>query len=215
MKSRVLVLAIALTLSGCCTEWKRSPDPNGPLTGEGKTAGQWTRRCKPTIVPTADWDECLWDVNGKRVEHCDVGTEVTQFLEASGYVGQLERTDGWEHDVTVGKAKHRFFIVSLEPTVVIMTDHDRGSTEDRGVGALTGTYIRSSALDTVYYYGNRVPEAEAYSWFSPGISKSITEAIRKEEGWEIPVGGTILKIRDAAERGLRGVTRTASNSKAG
>jgi hypothetical protein len=186
MKTTISVILV-LILCGCTA---RSPwkvlQQESPLCAPHKAAVAKIRTCKPPpFVPATQWTEECWEVDGKTIQKYDVAKRIDKYLESIGFFRKQEAIEAWSEGVQQRVASHRFFIVSLKPTVVLMTPYDFGSTENKSINDLASVlndrHLISTCLVNGYHYGRSVPEEQTYRWFSPDLRTEI-QPVQKTEG---------------------------------
>jgi len=124
MKKNITYFALLLLLSGCATshkQWRPREDINAPFVSEDLPAKAWVREVSPPLfVVTAPWYEYAWEIKDIKTNEMDIGNSISRYLERVGYTQNQKLTSAWWGDMQYRKAEHSFFIVSLNPIIVIM-----------------------------------------------------------------------------------------------
>lgn len=212
-----IVFLIAIVFYFLCLHFRYSPwetikEP-APLCEAGKTAVSKSRICYPPfLVPATERTEYAWDTGNNLLHRESIVEEIDEYLYEIGYINQLNDIVGGINGIPIRMAPYRFFIVSLEPTIVIMTDYDYGSIERKSIAGLCGKmnsqYIHySKYLANGYHYGTLIPKMSSYKWFAPKYTKEIQNVTKEDGRFFIKTKTATLIFSDNEYGGLNGVTR--------
>lgn len=207
----LVIFIIAIAFYHYFLSIRRSPwtiiQEDAPLCSGGKTAVSKSRVCYPPfIVPAAEWTEYAWDTGDSLLRRESIIGEIDKYLYEIGFIKQLNDVVGCVNDIDQRIAPYRFFIVNLEPTIVIMTDYDYGSIERKSnaelCGSLNDNYIHySKYLVNVFHYGSSVPKCLNYKWFSPGYSNDIQDVEKDGASFIIKTKTATLVFDDIENNG--------------
>ena len=182
----ILCAFLAVNFVGCSSysSWTELKQ-DAPWGENQNVVTTWQRKETPSplMVVGAPLYEESWKVSGKYIRTYDVGNSITRYLKNIGYIEKQKTTQRYSDGIQERVAEHRFFIVSLRPTVVIMTPYKVGEIKGRSnselEGRLSDQTLSSSPLVNGYHYGSKVIRSTQYQWFSPDLKSGI-QAVRKE-----------------------------------
>ena len=187
-----------MAVCGCTTRdpWKAVHE-EAPLCGPNTVAIAQSRTCyPPPYVPAAKWTEQGWEVDGTIIQKYDVAKRIDEYLASIGFFDKQKPIKSYLNDAQQRVASNRFFIVSLKPTVVIMTPYDFGITERKSnndlASVLNDRHLVSRYLVNGYHYGSSVPVEQDYRWFSPEFEKGIMDVSQKDGTYRIAEGSVVL-----------------------
>lgn len=195
-----------------CSPWKTIQE-DAPLCEAGKTAISKSRICYPPFfVPAAEWAEHAWDTGDNLLRRDSIIEEVDKYLYDIGFINQLNDIVGCVNGIDQRIAPYRFFIVSLEPTIVIMTDYDYGSIENKSNAELCGQlnnryFSYSKYMVNGYHYGSSLPKISSYKWFAPKYTKNIQVVNKDGNIFTIKTTTTNLIYGDKEVDGWYSITR--------
>ena len=194
------------------TSWKIIQE-DAPLCKSGKVAISKSRICYPPFfVPATEWTEYAWDTGDHLVRRDSIIEEIDEYLFSIGFINQLNDVVGCVNDIEQRIAPYRFFIVSLEPTIVVMTDYDYGSIENKSNIAICGQlndqyFFYSKYLVNGYHYGSTIPKVSSYKWFSPKYTEDIQDVMKKDGSFIIRTKTATLEFGDAKDKSWYPITR--------
>lgn len=215
--SLVIVCLIAIVfysflLRVRCSPWK-SIQEDAPLCEVGKTAISKSRVCYPPIfVPAVEWTEYAWDTGNHLLHRNSIVKEIDDHLKKIKFIKKQKPLESYVNDIQQHIAPYRFFIVSLEPTIVVMIDYDYGNIERKSrvelCGNLNEQYIDySKYLVNAYHYGSSVSKSSNYKWFSPKYTKEIQEVVSDGQVFTIQTKTAKLIFGDKEKDGWYSITR--------
>lgn len=209
MTRKLLIIGFALCLLCCrrCSSAWTIAREDSPLVAPGKAAVSESRVCYPPfLVPATEWTEEAWDAGGKIITKPSVLKAIEKHLERIGFVQQQQGLSAYVDGVQQHIAPYRFFIVSLRPTVVLMTPYDYGTTDGKSNNELSGS-LNKQVLDygqylvNAYHYGSQVPVAPDYKWFSPTLKTPILVVPRTNGEYAVEAPGVLLTYGTDASNG--------------
>lgn len=213
---RILLSIVFLAVSAGCSTY--SPwgqiSVDAPYDSSGGKVETWQRSETPSplMVVGAPVSQITWMINGKRVHQHKVAKAIDAYLEQVGYTRQQQTIGSYTDDLQHRVAKHRFFIVSLDPIVVIMTQHNYGVAENKSTyelaGRLNNQVLSSSPFVNGYHYGSQVNRSSQYTWFSPDMHSGPTEVPRDTSGWRIETDRCSIVIIPSTSGAWNSVQRT-------
>ena len=185
-------MLIAATLTDCSSysSWTEVQE-DAPWGDDRNRVTSWRRTETPSslMVVGASLSEESWMVNGKHVRTLDVASSITGYLKRIGYIEKQRTINAYSNGIQERVAEHRFFIVSLQPTVVIMTPYTVGPIEGKSSyelrGSLSEQTLSSFPLINRFHYGTRVARSSQYHWFSPDLRSAIQPVSRDGAQWII------------------------------
>lgn len=214
IRKSILFGAIAAVLTGCSSYGPWTPtNQDAPWCGNHNRATTWRRTETPSsfMVVGAPLVEESWRANGKSIRTRDVSESINRYLDGIGYIDQQRKTNGHSDGIQERVAEHRFFIVSLQPTVVVMTPYKVGPTDGKTTHELAGRLdehvLDSFPLVNGYHYGGRVVRSQEYKWFSPESKSGIQPARRDGSRWIIEDKNVRILITQATTGSWNSVDR--------
>lgn len=213
MKANLLGLA-AVLLAGCSSysPWTQI-EQDAPLGSDMRQVTTWKRSETPSplMVVGAPLYEESWKIDGRHVGTYDVAKSITKYLDRIGYIERQRKTNGHADGVPQRVAEHRFFIVSVKPTIVVMTPYSAGSIQGRTThqidGKLNDQTLNSYPLVNGYHVGSKVAKSSEYRWFSPDWKTGIRAARKEGAQWIIDEGDARIVIGPASSGIWRSVQR--------
>ena len=213
----LLILLIIIAFVAHIGRVKRDPwetiQEDAPLCGAGKMAVSKSRVCYPPFfVPATEWTERGWDTGNQIINQISIVEGIDKHLDKIGFIKQQEAIQGWVNNIQQRMAPYRFFIVSVDPVIVVMTSYDYGTVENKSnvelASKLTEQHLGYSPyLVNGYHYGSSVPKMSNYKWFSPKYTKNIQEVIKDGQTFTIQTKTGTLIFGDAEKNGWYLITR--------
>jgi len=180
----------------------------GPHT-EAVTKRRWL--WPPPMVAAPERPETAWEVNGQIIKQASVARSISDHLSSIGFIERQETTQSRRGDVYERVAPFRFFIVSIKPTVVVMTDHNYGQVTGKAISELASNlhsrYLYSFPLANGYHYGRSVPAERRYLWFSPDLETDIQPVMSANGQFRIDHDAVIVTFGGVAIDGFYTVVR--------
>ncbi|MCI0498610.1 MAG: hypothetical protein L0Y36_02870 [Planctomycetales bacterium] len=166
----------------------------------------------PVVVPAVEWTEYGWDIGNRIVPQISVVEDIDKYLKKIGFIKQQKPLEAYINNVQQHIAPYRFFIISLDPLVVVMTPYDYGETNRKSNAELASPMSKqhltySAHLVNGYHYGSSVPKSTSYKWFSPEQTKGIQEAAQDGKIFTIRTKSATLLFGDIENNGWYVVTR--------
>lgn len=195
-----------------CSPWETVQE-DAPLCPTGKMAISKSRVCYPPFfVPAVEWSEYAWDIGNQLLHMKSIIGEVDKYLYGIGFIEKLNDIVGCVNDIDQRIAPYRFFIVSLEPTIVIMTDYNYGSIENRSNADLCGKlndecFSYSKYLVNGYHYGSSVPKMSSYKWFAPKYTDGIQDVVKDGKSFIIKTKTATLVFDEDENNGWYSIAR--------
>jgi len=205
---------VAVAFTGCSSysSWVQI-EQDAPWGKGHQKATTWKRTETPSslMVVGAPLSEESWKTDGKLLRTCDVSKSITRYLNSIGYIDQQKLTNGYSDGIQERVAENRFFIVSLKPTVVVMTPYEVNSTKGRSgyelAGRLSKQVISSFPLINGYHFGGKVIRSPKYKWFSPDLKSGIQSASKEGSRWIIDNKNFRIVINPSTSKGWSLVDR--------
>jgi hypothetical protein len=206
-----------MTLTGCstCETW-RLVAQEAPLCAQDRTATALIRSCHPPpFVVAGDWVEEAWSVGESVIHKEDIASEIDAYLRTVGFIDRQKLVDAFSDGIQQRVAEHRFFIVSISPTIVIMTPRGHGDLHQRSLrdmaSPLNDRILTSDYLANGYHYGRSVPVAPTYQWFSPSVAGEIRPITVKNDRLVIEAGPVTLTFGERTTGNWYSVYRSAQH----
>ena len=176
---------LAILLSAGCGMINRAKAPwevittEGPLSSAGQQASLETRQYWSSIMAAAaSSDKRFAAPDGRHLDAWRTATRIVSFFEKKGLLKTWPETNARINSRAMVLAPYRIQIVSILPLVVILAEHDYGSTENRSIYDLVGerSYGQLSDDRIMNYIetGPTMPAADKLFWCSPDLNISIT-----------------------------------------
>lgn len=205
---------VAVTFTGCSSysSWVQI-EQDAPWGRGQQKATTWKRTETPSslMVVGAPLSEESWKTDGELLRTYDVSKSITLYLNAIGYIEQQKLTNGYSDGIQERVAENRFFIVSLKPTVVVMTPYEVASTEGKSryelAGRLNKQVISSFPLINGYHFGSKVIRSPEYKWFSPDLKSGFQSARKEGTRWIIDNEKFRIVINPSTSKGWGSVER--------
>ncbi len=162
-------------------------------------------------MPATEWTEYAWDTGDHLLRRDSIIEEIEEYLNEIGFINQQNDIVGWVDGIDQRIAPYRFFIVSLEPTIVIMTDYDYGSIENKSNVELCGQLNRqhfsySKYLVNGYHYGSSIPRWQVTNGLR-SIHKRLQEAVAEGQEFTIQTKTANLHFGGKENDGWYSITR--------
>ncbi len=176
------VVLLALAQTGCMSRgpW-RFESADGPLNGPGSQSGIFVRTLTPPpLVVAVEQQQRGWS----RVRD-GMLTEDTIAKTLDSYCAKLPEFDQWIRlqaymdDVQLRFAPAKFWIVSIDPIVVVLTpfaisNPDSHSLRDLGGAADERRALVSSIFANRYNFGTNIEASSSLQWFVVGSDHRLS-----------------------------------------
>jgi hypothetical protein len=200
---RALVILIALVLAGCGTVDRMSAPwtvikSDGPWAASGQRAVLESREywASPMAAGVTS-EERFRAPDGRSTDAYREVTRLFSFLEKKGSLQIWPETGAYIDSRAQRLAPYRFHLVSVFPSVAILSSHDFGAIKNRSTYALVGEAPRGALSDDRIMnhieVGTEFIATDQLFWVSSDLDVPITKvAFDAEGGFEISHSGIEL-----------------------
>lgn len=171
-----LALILAIALVAGCRRWNVQ-STEGPLNGPSSQSPTFVRK---KLLPYGWGSERAWAKhNGRKINVYDVAKRIDAICELlpeyEAWVPLQAFIDGKQ----LRFAPAKFWIVSIDPTVVIMTPFEVPNPDSHSFIELSGAKneraLVSSTLANKYNYGSRIETSTSIQWFVVRSGTAISQ----------------------------------------
>lgn len=198
-----LCLILLLTLNACASKgpWRRLNDST-PWIAPGTRALVFIRSVEGFGVTS----ERVWrDASGRNYFVNDIQDDIEAFLYKSGIMAQWPDSQSRNSSGTEHLAPFRFTVVSVKPTVVLMTPFDFGSPIGKSQSQVLAPIGDKTCLGNHYMINPLECDigalyAPEMQWFSHDLKRSPAPIVWNDGRAEIDLshGERLVLIQDAA-----------------
>ena len=174
---------------------------DAPWAAAGVRAKEMYRRDLVSFSTAGTTGTMAWeDAQGAKHVQYEVWTKAQEHLIAGGVLSDWPITGSIVSGVEQRLAPFKFFIVSIEPTVVVMLPHEFEDPIGRSTSEILGRDLEkglfSKYLMNKGHHGVVCPYAEEFMWFSPDLDIGPTSiSVKLHEAATITVGNDQLVFK--------------------
>lgn len=193
MRSFMLIAAVlfwVLTQTGCMSRgpW-RFESADGPLNGPGSQSGTFVRvLTPPPLVVAVEQKQRGWStVRGRMLTEDAVAKTLDSYCAKLPEFDQWVRLWAYSDGVQLRFAPAKFWIVSIDPIVVVLTPFSVSDPDSHSLRDLSGATderraLVSSILANSYNFGTNIEASSSLQWFVVGGShRLLTERFDSNE----------------------------------
>ncbi len=169
--------AVTLPVTDRLKRWKPSGDVDTPWVAPNKRASQYSKKQGLYQDTTTAWE----DSKGRKLLVDDAFKSSDKFLLDAGYVASWRAIDSGS-DESRSAAPFQFYLVSIDPTVIILIPSDRPVSNPAPLYYQVKPTIFSEQLINRIHYGTSLPFATNAKWFCPDHKAGLSELLINETG---------------------------------
>ena len=190
---RSLLVMLILLSAGCGSDsrasapWK-SISTKGPLSGPNESAVLESREYWSSIMAAGvSGDYRFKTANGRTTDATRLESRIVSFLEKKGHLSKWPDSQSSINSRTQKVAPYKIYIISIFPTVVLLSPHDYGELRGRRsnvdiVGWPPPESLQDSRILNHLFFGSSIEMTNSLFWFSPDLDIDITPASKSDTG---------------------------------